>query len=754
MNIMQKKTLLKNHKDCLAARVMVGLFLFLCYMNPIWASGLEIKKLNFAALSGEKVQMQLEMSGPALAPKVFQTDNPARIALDFAGVKSGLKQKNFPVNKGAASDVYVIEAAGRTRVVINLVESVPYETQIIGNKVLITLKESNASADAPPPATSVEPLPAAAPAAVRQDQPDDSGKGSVIARLLPQQMIRDIDFKRGAGGEGLLVVKLANPNTIVDAKEKGGKVVLKFLNTKLPKALNKRFDVSDFATPVQKIDAMTRGTNTEIVITTADGNYDYSSFQEKGTLIVDFRPMTEAEKEAEIKKKFPYVGDKLSLNFQDIDVRSVLQILADFTELNIVASDTVAGNVTLRLNDVPWDQALELILKANGLSKRESGNVVLVAPTEEITKLEEEELAAQKVEEQLEPLRTEYIQINYAQAEDIRSMLLGGTSSTAVAAASPSTTSATAGVSTVATGRLLSPRGIATVDVRTNRLIVKDTADRMEEIRALIELLDVPIRQVMIESRIVIASKDFAKDIGVRFGVAKGAFVGSNKFAALGGRGQNVLTSNALNGTTPIVEIPDNNALVDLAAAGIGANPPFALGLTLARAADYVLNLELSALENENKGEIIANPRVMTSDRVTAYIKQGIQIQLTTPGTGETPPTQVLTDALLELNVTPQITPNGSVIMELKIKKDAPDLGTGGINKREVSTTVQVDNGETIVLGGVYEGESGRDIYKVPLFGDLPLIGFLFRKNFESENKRELLIFVTPKIVKESLAMD
>lgn len=752
MNIMQNKTLLKIHKDCLTARVMVGLFLCMCYMNLAWASGLEIKKLNFAALSGDKVQLQLEMSGAALAPKVFQTDNPARIALDFAGVKSGLKQKNFPVNKGAASDVYVIEAGGRTRVVINLVESVPYETQIIGNKVLLTLKESNSTADVAIPVATTEPLPTQAPVAVAQEQPDDSGKGSVVARLLPQQMIRDIDFKRGAGGEGLLVVKLANPNTIVDAKEKGGKVVLKFLNTKLPKALNKRFDVSDFATPVQKIDAMSRGTNTEIVITTADGNYDYSSFQEKGTLIVDFRPMTEAEKEEEIKKKFPYIGDKLSLNFQDIDVRSVLQILADFTELNIVASDTVTGNVTLRLNDVPWDQALELILKANGLSKRESGNVVLVAPTEEITKLEEEELAAQKVVEQLEPLRTEYIQINYAKAEDIRAMLLGGTSASASAVANTGTASAT--VAGVATSRLLSDRGIATVDVRTNRLIVKDTADRMEDIRELIELLDVPIRQVMIESRIVIASKDFAQDIGVRFGVAKGATVGSNKFAALGGRGQNVLTSNALNGETPIVEIPDNNALVDLAAAGIGANPPFALGLTLARAADYVLNLELSALENENKGEIIANPRVMTSDRVTAYIKQGIQIQLTTPGTGESPPTQELVDALLELNVTPQITPNGSVIMELKVKKDSPDLGTGGINKREVSTTVQVDNGETVVLGGVYEGESGRDIYKVPLFGDLPLIGFLFRKNFESENKRELLIFVTPKIIKQSLAMD
>ena len=751
MKIIQKNTLLKIQKDCLTARVLASLFLFLGYMNFTWANELLINKLDFATLAGDKVQVQLEMSGTALAPQVFQTDKPARIALDFAGVKSALKQKNFPVNKGAASDVYVIEASGRTRVVINLTDSVPYETQVIGNKVLITLKETGSTNDTASIAPTVESLPITTPVAAVQDTQENLESGSIVNRLLPKQMIRDIDFKRGASGEGLLVVKLANPNTIVDAKEKGGRVVLKFLNTKLPKALNKRFDVSDFATPVQKIDAMTKGTNTEIVITTADGNYEYSSFQEKGTLIVDFRPMTEAEKEAAIKEKFPYSGDKLSLNFQDIDVRSVLQILADFTELNIVASDTVTGNVTLRLNDVPWDQALDLILKANGLSKREAGNVVLVAPTEEITKLEEEELAAKKVVEQLEPLRTEHIQINYAKVKDIKDMLLGGGKSSVAA----STTGNTGNTGTgVVTGRLLSERGVVSVDERTNMLIVKDTAEKMKEIREIIELLDIPIRQVMIESRIVIASKDFAQDLGVRFGVAKGAQIGGKKFFSLGGANQVTNTANALNGETPIVDIPDNNMLVDLAAAGVGATPPFALGMTLARAADYVLNLELSALENENRGEVIANPRVMTSDGVTAYIKQGAKIQLTTPGTGESPPTQKLVDALLELNVTPRITPNGSVIMELTVKKDSPDLATGGINTREVKTEVQVDNGETVVLGGVYEGESGKDVYKVPLLGDLPLIGWLFKKDFQSENKRELLIFVTPKIVKESLSMD
>jgi len=750
MNIMQKIQLLKIRIGHSMALIMASFFLVLCSINPTWANDLSITKLDFSALSGDKIQIQLEMTGTPTKPKVFQTDNPARIALDFKGVKSALKHKNFPINTGAISDAYVIEAAGRTRVIINLVESVPHEMEVVGNKVLITLNQTKLAVKTTSPVNNIVPE--------ANDAADKHQKNSVVARLLPQQRIKDIDFKRGAGGEGLLLVELANPNTIVDTKERAGKVILKFLNTQLPKALRKRFDVSDFATPIQKIEAVKKGMNTIITITPSDGNYEYSSFQENGMLTVDFRPMTATEKKIAKKEKFPYSGTKLSLNFQAIDVRDVLQILADFTELNIIASETVSGNVTLRLNDVPWDQALDLILKANGLAKREAGNVILVAPTAQIMKLEEEELQAKKVVAQLERLRTEYIQINYAKAEDIRVMLLGGED--------------VATDTLAARGRLLSKRGVANVDVRTNVLIVKDTAKKMEAIHALIQKLDVPVRQVMIEARIVNADKNFARDIGMRFGVAKAAAVGSGTGFAVGPRptvgglvtsgstgirtGGGVLVPSLTNATALSTGRKNDvsNYLVDLASAGntlASGFPPAALGMTLARAADYVLNLEISALEGDNRGELISNPRVLTSDRVEAVIRQGVQIPFTAVSNAGA--NTRLIDAVLELKVTPQITPNDSVIMKLGIKNDAAN-NAGGIDKEEVLTTVQVNDGETVVLGGIYAMNTGKTVTKVPFFGDIPVIGILFRNTKDSDSKKELLIFVTPKIVKDSLTLD
>lgn len=759
---MQKTNLLKIRLSHLMTVVITHLFLIFFSINTIWANETSITQLDFSALAGDRVQIELEMAGSPIEPQVFHTDKPARIALDFSGVKNALKQKNFPVNTGAVSDIYVIEAAGRTRVIVNLIESVPYESKVVGNKVLITLNESKFPVKSTLPAEVITPV---ADEIVTLDQNEldtvKTEKKSVISRLLPQQIIKDIDFKRGAGGEGLLLVKLAHPNTIIDTKERGGKIVLKFLNTQLPKPLRKRFDVSDFATPVQKIEAVSKGANTIITITPANGNYDYSSFQEEGMLTVDFRPMSAVEKKIAQKAKFSYSGDKLSLNFQNIDVRSVLQILADFTELNIIASEAVTGNVTLRLNDVPWDQALDLILKANGLAKREAGNVILVAPTTQIIKLEEEELEAKKVIEELEPLRTEYIQINYAKAEDISMMLLGGKNVNASAGTGNTKDPAS-------TGRLLSLRGVTNVDPRTNVLIVKDTAKKMEAIRALIQKLDIPVRQVMIEARIVNADKQFAKDIGMRFGIGKAAAVGSSTGFALGPRPTiGGLVTRDLTGTRSgggvyvpsvteeTITADDNKIshyLVDLAASGTTAFPPAALGMTLARAADYVLNLEISALEGENRGELISNPRVLTSDRIEAIIRQGVQIPYQS-STEEGVPKTELIDAVLELKVTPQITPNGSVIMDLGIKNDAANEA-GGINKEEVQTTVEVKDGETVVLGGIYAMDTGKQITKVPFFGDLPVIGILFRNTQNSERKKELLVFVTPKIVKKSLTLD
>ncbi len=737
--------------------ITLGFWLLMMPFSLLWANNSAITEISFSSLAGDKVQIQLKLDGPAGEPKVFQTDNPARIALDFDGVSSALAKKMFAINQGAANTVYVVEASGRTRVIVNLSEIVPYETKIDGNNVYVVLK----------------PIGFLAPdkSSVKKQKVDRK-----ISSLLPEQTIKNIDFRRGPKGEGRLLLELSAPNTVVNVKEVGGKVVLNFLNTKLPGNLMKSFDVSDFATPVRKIDAKRRGAGVNIIVTPVDGNYDYSSYQSDGLLTVDFSPLTPEEKEAALKKKFPYTGKKLTFNFQDIEVRSVLQILADFTGLNIVASDSVGGNVTLRLNDVPWDQALELILKSKGLSKRKTGNVVLVAPTSEIMKIEEDELAAKEVELKLEPLRTEYIQINYAKAEDIQSLLVGA--NVVKAEKSNSSSSGKQGIfggSNSTSSRssstkqrtelkgVLSERGSSTVDARTNTIIVKETAKQLEEVRKMIRILDVPVRQVMIESRIVIADKNFAQEIGVKFGVAKSGSFGSGTQFGFGSGATSGIPAGKVDPDTGISESGGTFArsvkgkssevgeyLVDLGANAINNHPVGALGMTLARAADYVLNLELSALENENKGEVLANPRVMTSDRELAFIKQGVQIPFTTVSQDGTQ--TELIDAVLELNVTPQITPDGDVIMELLIKKDAANAA-GGIDKREIETIVRVRDGETIVLGGVYEGDSAKEEFKIPFFGDLPGIGFLFKKNTQGTKQRELLIFVTPKIIKDSLSV-
>lgn len=692
-------------------------------MHPFSAEAAEtaIESLEFSSLAGNKVQLQLEMNSPVNDPKVFQTDNPARIALDFSGVKSNLSKKSFPINQGAASTVYVVEAGGRTRVVINLIEAVDYDLKKQDNKFYVVLNS------------------------VKSVASEDKSSGSrinhhKINNLISQQTIKGVDFRRGVNGEGRLLLSLSNPNTVVDVKEKGNKIILNFMNTQVLGTLAKRYDVIDFATPVRTIEARKRGSGTSITVTMVDGNYDYSTFQSDGLMTVEFRPVSAEEKVALMKDKFPYTGEKLSLNFQDIEVRSVLQILADFTDLNIIASDSVNGTVTLRLNDVPWDQALALVLKSKGLAKRASGNVIFVAPSPEITKMEEDELAAKKVVEKLEPLRTEYIQINYAKAEDFSEMLLSSGQSSQQGGGG-SNQSIVGGQSKDEL-RLISSRGSVIVDTRTNTLIIRDTAKQLDEIRKLIKLLDVPVRQVLIESRIVIASTGFAKELGVRFGVAQKADINGGK--QFGFTGTGVQTSQ------------NSNILSDLGSA-LAASSGGSLAMTLARGADYVLNLEISALQDDQKAELVSNPRVMTTDRVQATIKQGVQIPYQTQS--QDGPVTELVDAVLELNVTPQITPSGSVIMELDIKKDAQGvpLSTGGqltvpIETRRVNTTVQVEDGETIVLGGIYESETTNERNSVPWFSDLPGVGWLFKRSVKDESKRELLVFVTPKIVKNTLS--
>lgn len=715
----------KIQAQTISAWFLSALFL-LSMPLTVWANIPAMTGMKVLSSVGEQVQIQLDMNVSAMSPKVFKMAKPARLVLDFTA-KNQLDQKKFIVQQGVVKDIYVVAASGTTRVVIHLAKPVLHNIQVKGQQVFIILKPINTAS------TSQSSL--------------RVGNTSKVTNLLAAQTIKKIDFRRGLKGEGRLLLELSTENIALDIKESTGKVELNFLHTTLPAALIKTYDVVDFATPVHKIDARLKGADAQITITVADTNYSYSSFQSDGLLTVDFLPLTATEKAVLEKKKSAYTGEKLSFNFQGIKVRNALHILSEFTGLNIIASDTVEGEVSLRLNNVPWDQVLDLILKTNNLAKRTMDNVILVAPAAEIIKIEKEELAANKIIEQLKPLRTEYIKINYAKAKDIQLLLVGSqmlsASSESISKKSISldlvdnktTQSSHTNRSNKIKG-VLSLRGTCVVDERTNTLIVKETAKQLEEIRHMIKMLDVPVKQVMIEARIVIADINFARDIGVKFGVARTNQIknGNGKFFST---------------TSPI---PYNNLLVDLGAQAINANSAGAMGMTLARAANRVLNLELSALQNDGRGEILANPRVMTSNGELAYIRQGVQIAFVTVSEDGTE--TELIDAVLELNVTPQITPDGDVIMKLLIKNDAPATGgIAGIDKREVNTIVRVRDGETIVLGGVYDGAERKEVFKIPFFGDLPNVGFLFRRDNKTTIKRELLIFVTPKILKDNLVI-
>jgi type IV pilus assembly protein PilQ len=760
MNTEQNITMCKK-LDSLACRWLM-LTLLCLKLNTAFAEDLAINNLEFSSLTGNQVQIQLELTGAVVMPKVFQTDNPSRIALDFMGVTSNLAKKSFPINQGAAGTAFVVEASGRTRVIVNLIEKVPYETRVDGNKFYLVLK------------------PAGAAAAVTQFVQSSPAKQTALSRFLPEQSIKTIDFRRGPNGEGRLLLGLSTPNTVVDSKQVGGKVVLNFLNTRIPESLVKSFDVMDFATPVQKIEASPRGESVNISITTNSPNYEYSSYQADNILTVEFRPLSPAEREAKLREKTPYVGSKLSLNFQDIEVRSVLMILSDHIktqegrEVNIVTTDSVGGSIALHVNDVPWDQVLDVVMKLRGLSKRVNGNVILVGPTEEIKTIEEKELEARKIQEELEPLKTENIQINYAKAENICAMLIGRSVTAAQAGngsgrglsssgssggGSSSSSSSSSGSSSGPCGlsgsgssmlggmtsqsstsgsgsknnmnmTLLSPRGSVIADGRTNVLIVKDTATQLEEIRKMIAKLDIPVRQVIIEARVVLANTNFAKTLGAKFGVS------NNRSAA-----------------------SDSGALSDMGYTLSGASGPYgALAMTLASGANYLLSMEIQALQEEGKGEQLSNPRVLTSDRQLAHIEQGSAIPYTTVSNSGTK-TEFI-DATLSLDVIPQIAPSGSIIMDIEVNKDAagnivPQAQGGeavAIEKKNVRTRVQVEDGETVVLGGVYESKITNTRNTVPWFADLPIVGWLFTpQKINRDEKSELLIFVTPKVVKEVL---
>ncbi len=696
-------------------RLALALMLLLVPFSGFSAEN-ALKDITFNALPGNNVQIIMQMEGPVTSPRSFSTDNPARIALDFTDTANRFGQKNQPVGVGQVRSVTAIEASGRTRVVVNLVSSVEYNIAVDGSQVVLNIGGGNAVASAPVPAVAM------------------SKPAAQVSAVAAQRSVTNVDFRRGETGEGRVLIELNDASAVVDMREEGGRIVLDIIDTTVPVNLERKFDVSDFATPVKMFEVSAQGQKAHVEITTV-GEYEHLAYQADELYTVEFRPLTKAEKEELRRKQETFSGERLSLNFQDIEVRSVLQLLADFTGLNLVTSDTVTGRITLRLKNVPWDQALDIILKTRGLSMRQNGNVVLIAPTEEIAAREKLELESQKQIEELAPLYSEYIQVNYAKAKDIQELLKS------------------------ADNQLLTPeRGNVTVDERTNTLLVRDTAAKLDDIRRLIERLDIPVRQVLIESRVVVANDDFAKDVGVRFGANTDATFGADNFAVLGGGMPGHLGGTF--GLAPGIENPDGSGqealLVNLPQT-LSSSRGGALNLVVGRIGSYLLQLELSAMQQEGRGEIISSPRVITSDQHKATIKQGIEIPYQeASSSGAT--SVSFKEAVLKLEVTPHITPDDRVIMDLVINKDSPDftravLGVPPVDTRQVETSVLIDNGETVVLGGVFERTEQFNKESIPFFGDLPYVGVLFKQQQKRDENKELLIFVTPKILKESLSV-
>ncbi len=694
------------------AQIVKGVLVVACWasMSVVSAQAATLENIQFSGLPGNKVQLELKLDSAPGELKTFSTDNPARIAIDLLGVNNEAGKTTIPINIGKAVSVRALEAGGRTRVVLSLNDAAPYATKIEGNSVFVTLGN----------VTSAPII----------------GRSAGVTATAKAKAVSGVDFRRGEEGEGRVLVSLTDTSSVVDVKQEGNRVIVDIQDTALPSELANSLDVLDFATPVKTIDVMPSGSNARLSIA-AIGHYEFLSYQMDELLTVEFKPLTKQQQEELVADKFPYTGEKLSLNFQSIEVRSVLQLLADFTDMNLVASDSVGGSVTLRLNNVPWDQALDIILKSKGLAKRITGNVMMVGPQAEVAAQEKLELEAKKQVVELSPLLTEFFEVSYAKASDLVAIL--------------KSTGSRGGDKN---DRLISSRGNVTVDQRTNTLLVQETGEKLVEIRRIIERLDRPVRQVMIESRIVIANDDFTRDLGVRFGltgITGGGVATGDATTVVGG----ALANGVTVGAGSIFDVDGSEGLmVDLPA----ASPAGAIQFIVGKIGSSLLQLELSALQTEAKGEVISSPRVITSDQIEAEISQGVEIPFQEASSSGATSTS-FEEAELKLTVTPRITPDDRINLELNITKDSPDFSNvqpGGvpINTQEVDTTVLVDNGDTVILGGIYERSKDNSVRKVPFFGDLPGVGVLFKKSFKQDNNRELLFFITPKILKDNLTVN
>jgi type IV pilus assembly protein PilQ len=677
-------------------------------------------------------------------PAGFAINNPPRIALDFLDTGNGLGRTAQEVSDPALHSLNVVQVGNRTRVVFNLNKPQSFDTQIDGNTVLVTLLDQAApSADV---ATTVS----------RFAEPKPGATG---------HSLRDVDFRRGKNGEGRVIVDLSDSSTGIDIRQQGKSLIIDFINTSLPRSLERRLDVSDFATPVTTVDTFSQNGNARIVIE-PKGLWEHSAYQADNRFIVEIKPIQEDPNKLTQGTRAGYKGEKLSLNFQNVEVRAVLQVIADFTGLNIITSDTVTGSLTLRLKDIPWDQALDIIMQTKGLDMRKNGNVVLIAPREELAVKEKQQLEAQLQISELEPLISESFQLNYMKVQDFEKILTTNRQQQFGLGAGQTAT-------TGGQGSILSKRGVAFGDPRTNIIFVSDTAARLEDVRRIIRLLDVPIRQVTIESRIVIADDKFSRQLGVRFGAQTGFTLGTKYAGGLGGTlsTQPVVTTSGNTVTRDTRTATPYEIASGIASPGYSDSPQLNVNLPVPNAAGQIaltlinlgsgnlINLELSALEADSRGKVVSSPRVVTQDNGKASIEQGTEIPYVTPGTANSPATVQFKKAVLRLDVTPQITPDNRVTMIVEIRKDSVgqlvNLGNGftvpAIDTKNVTTQITVNNGDTAVIGGIYEEVVNNNVTKVPFLGDLPILGYLFKTTDKEIEKTELLIFLTPRVVKDSV---
>lgn len=685
--------------------------------------GNRLQDIQVQTLSGDRIELKLIMSETAPEPLAFTIENPARIALDLPGTTLGLSQRRRDVNQGPLATILTAEANGRTRVVLNLDSMVPYETKASGNTVTVLLGDGSDYDAGSTQFASTQ----------SSSSPSYAAPGG--------RAISSVDFRRTRDGGGRVIVSLTDPSTPVDIRQEGGRVVAIFKDTSLPAELMRRLDVMDFATPVSTVDTLKTNLDTRIIIS-AEGKYEQLAYQSDNEFSIEINPVADVIQEGSslFSETKEYEGQRLTLNFQDIETRAVLQLLAETSGRNIVVSDTVQGNVTLRLRNVPWDQALDIVMTTKGLDMRQNGNVIMVAPAEEIAARETADLEAQAAISELEPMYSEFLQVNYAKAGDLAGLITAESGGNA----------------------MLSERGSIAVDDRTNTLLVQDTAERLQDIRRMVRTLDVPIKQVLIESRIVIVNDDFSRELGVRLGFTAyrensdgdGAIVTSGSGSGTDTMVNSIIDNLGTIGTVTPVEVPNLGDRYNVNVPIADAAGRFSLAVL---EKDYLVDLELSALEAEGRGEIVSTPRVITANQKEARIEQGVEIPYQqSASSGAT--TIQFKKAVLSLEVTPQITPDNNIIMDLRVHKDnvGEIISTGGlggtvpsIDTRSVETQVLVEDGQTVVLGGIYETERRETIRKVPFLGDIPAIGVLFRSKQMKNDKSELLIFVTPRILEE-----